>query len=155
MARKIAVASDHAGYDLKSSVIEYLKSQGGVYEIKDMGTGSSESCDYPDYALPAARAVSEGKCDAAILICGSGIGMSITANKFKGVRAALACDVERARLSRLHNDANILCMGARFTDAELARQMVKVFLETPFEGGRHARRVEKIASLESGIRKLL
>ncbi len=148
---KIAIASDHAGYELKKSLITYLNSLS--YKVEDFGTYNSESCDYPDYAARVAKEISDGNFEKGILICGSGIGVSITANKFRGVRAALVCDVERARLARLHNDANILCLGARFTDEQSAKEIVKIFLETDFEGGRHSIRVNKISSIEQDIKK--
>ena len=138
----VAVASDHAGYPLKERIKGLLTELGHAYV--DYGTDSEESCDYPDFAFPAAEAVAEGRADRAILVCGSGIGMSMCANRVPGVRGALCYEVELARLSRLHNNANCLCLGARFIDYERAAQIIKVWLETEFEGGRHERRVNKI-----------
>ncbi|MDK2842755.1 MAG: ribose 5-phosphate isomerase [Bacteroidales bacterium] len=140
--RKIGIGSDHAGYELKEFIKHELITKG--FEIEDFGCFSNESVDYPDIIHPLASAVDEGIISRAIIICGSGIGVSMVANKYNGVRAALCCDVERARLARQHNDANVLAMGARFTSQEQAMAMLNAFLETPFEGGRHERRVEKI-----------
>jgi len=137
---KLALASDHAGYALK----EELKKALTEYELVDYGTNSEASMDYPDSAYPAARAVAEGTCELGILICGSGIGMSITANKVPGIRAALCGNTDVARLSRMHNDANILVLAGRFTAAAYAIEIVKAWLNTPFEGGRHEQRLSKI-----------
>lgn len=142
---KIAVASDHAGFAYKERLRQLLRDAG--YEVYDFGAYSEESSDYPDFAVPAAQAVARGEVDYGILICGSGIGVSIVANKIPGVRAANCCSEEMARLSRQHNNANVLTFGARLVPFELAWQMVQAFLTTPFEGGRHARRVEKIHQL--------
>ncbi|MFH1071162.1 MAG: ribose 5-phosphate isomerase B [Candidatus Glassbacteria bacterium] len=146
MAEKIPVGSDHAGYELKQKVVEYLRELG--YEVEDFGTDSTISVDYPDFAREVAGRVSRGERRRGILVCGTGIGMSIAANKFPGVRAALAVSEELARLSRAHNDANVLTLGGRTTDLDLARRIVKTWLDTEFEGGRHIRRVEKIAEAE-------
>ena len=143
----IAIASDHGGYTLKQELIARLKERG--LEYRDFGTFSEESCDYPDFGEPAARAVVSGECDRGILICGTGIGMSITANKIKGVRCALCGDCYSAELTRRHNDANILAMGGRVVGPGLAVKIMDTFLDTPFEGGRHARRVAKIHEVES------
>lgn len=140
--RKIGIGSDHAGYELKEFIKHKLISNG--FDILDFGCFSNESIDYPDIIHPLSSAVDEGIISRAIIICGSGIGVSMVANKYERVRAALCCDVERARLARQHNDANVLAMGARFITQEQALSMVNTFLETPFEGGRHARRVQKI-----------
>ncbi|PKN01986.1 MAG: ribose 5-phosphate isomerase B [Elusimicrobia bacterium HGW-Elusimicrobia-1] len=148
---KIAFGSDHAGYELKKSLTVFAKRLGA--EVKDFGTDSIDSCDYPDSARAVAAAVSEGTFDFGVLVCGSGIGMSIAANKFPRVRAALACSIEHARLARLHNDANILCLGARFIDDKIASECLKIFLETKFEGGRHEKRVAKISALEKDLSK--
>lgn len=139
---KIGIGCDHAGYELK----EYLKNQlvDKGFEVQDFGCFSPESVDYPDIIHPLATQVDKGELPRAVIICGSGIGVSMVANKYNGVRAALCCDVERARLARQHNDANVLAMGARFVSADLALEMLNAFLETPFEGGRHERRVKKI-----------
>lgn len=138
----IAIGSDHAGYENKERLRELLQSLS--YEYKDFGTFSTDSTDYPDYAHAVASAVSSGEFPTGILICGTGIGMAITANKHKGVRAAVVESVEAARLTRLHNNANILCLGARITPWDLSATIIQIFLTTEFEGGRHQRRVEKI-----------
>jgi ribose 5-phosphate isomerase B len=143
---KLAVGSDHAGFHLKGSVLAWLHE--GGYEVVDLGTYSEERCDYPDYAKAVAEMVSCGEADRGILLCGSGIGMSITANKVPGVRAAECFNTVSAELSRAHNDANVLCFGERLIDAETARHIVEVWLATPFEGGRHLARVEKIKQME-------
>ena len=137
---KIAIAADHAGYEMK----EAIKSAFPELEFADFGTNSNESMDYPDTGYPAARAVAEGKCERGILICGSGIGMSITANKVSGIRAALCGNTDIARLSRKHNDANILVLAGRFTAIPYAIEITKTWLNTPFEGGRHLKRINKI-----------
>jgi len=139
---KIALAADHAGFTLKEAVKKYLLRAG--HEVIDFGTNTADSMDYPDTAHPAARAVSEGVCERGILICGTGQGMQLVANRYPGVRAALAWNIEIARLSRSHNDANILTMPGRFIDESLAVAITRTWLETSFEGGRHARRVDKI-----------
>lgn len=139
----IAIGSDHAGYDLKSELRVYLLEKG--YEVDDLGAFSAESVDYPDFAHPVAHAVESGKAHFGILICGSANGVAITANKHEKVRAAIAWRREIAELARQHNDANVLCLPARFITVEEAKEMVDVFLDTPFEGGRHQRRVDKIA----------
>ncbi len=139
---KIGIASDHAGYKYKEELKIFLKEIG--LDAEDMGTHSSESVDYPDYAIRVSKNVSSGEIPSGILICGTGIGMSIAANKISGVRAAVCESVEAAKYSRLHNDANVLCIGARITPIEKAKEIVKVFLETEFEGGRHASRIAKI-----------
>lgn len=139
---KIAVAADHAGFALKQSIVAYLRNAGE--EVLDLGTHSAESTDYPDYAQAVARALQSARAERGVLVCGSGIGMDMAANRFPGVRAALVEDEERARICRTHNDANVLCLGARFVDPEVTERIVKAFLETPFEEGRHHRRVLKI-----------
>jgi len=141
----IALGADHAGYEFKEKIKSVLKSLG--LEYQDFGTDSPESTDYPDYAHKVAEAVSTNKAERGILVCGTGIGMSIVANKHNGVRAAAVESVEASRLSRQHNNANILCLGARITPWDKAQEIVKAFLTTPFEGGRHQRRVEKIHTL--------
>lgn len=141
-SKKVALCSDHAGYELKSIVEGYLTSQGIEYE--DFGTFSAESCDYADYAHPCAKAVEEGRCYPAIGICGSGNGINMTLNKHQGIRSALCWEVELARLARAHNDANILVMPARFIEPTLALAIVDEFLATPFDGGRHEKRIAKI-----------
>ncbi|MBI5137353.1 MAG: ribose 5-phosphate isomerase B [Nitrospirae bacterium] len=145
--RPIAIASDHGGLDLKNQVVRLLQDDLGL-KVDDMGAFSDESVDYPDYGMLVARAVSTGQADRGILICGTGIGMSIIANKFAGVRAALCHNADTARLSREHNDANILVLGGRVLSGELAREMVRIWFNTPFEGGRHKRRIDKIRELE-------
>lgn len=145
---KIAIASDHAGLALKESLRQKLLREG--HDVLDFGTNSAESCDYPDFAQPVAREVAAGRCDRGILVCYTGIGMSIAANKVHGIRCAAAkCD-EEVRLTREHNDANVLALGARATGEDEAAGMVDLFLKTEFTGGRHARRVAKIAQLENG-----
>jgi ribose 5-phosphate isomerase B len=139
---KIGVASDHAGYERKQVVLNYLRKQG--IEFKDFGAFSSESSDYPDFAHPLAAAVSRGEFDKGITLCGSGNGINMTANKHPGIRSALCWMPEIARLARLHNDANICSLPARFITDEQALEIVKVFLETEFEGGRHIARINKI-----------
>jgi len=138
----IAVASDHAGFELKQAVKAYLQEIG--HQVIDFGTDSAESMDYPDTAHPATKAVVEGRCERAVLICGTGQGMQLTANRYPGIRAALAWTPEIARLARSHNDSNILTMPGRFIDPKTAIAITKVWLETPFDGGRHERRVKKI-----------
>lgn len=144
----LALASDHAGFHYKERIKTLLGDELGL-EYKDFGTYSNSSCDYPDFAYAAAKAVGTGECDRGILVCGSGIGMDIVANKVENVRSALCTTVEMAELSRRHNDANVLSIGERLTDWDTAEKMIRVWLSTPFEGGRHLRRVEKIHSLSS------
>ena len=139
---KLAVASDHAGFEKKQVVLKYLKEQG--IEYKDFGTYSSESCDYPDFAHPMAEAVSTGEFDKGISLCGSGNGINITANKHAGIRSAICWLPEIASLARLHNDANICALPARYISDNEAIEIVKTFLETGFEGGRHLIRINKI-----------
>ncbi|TLU84691.1 MAG: ribose 5-phosphate isomerase B [Chlorobium sp.] len=139
---KIAVGSDHAGVELKKTVVAWLERNG--YEYDDMGPYSEESVDYPDYAHKVAFAVAEGKCDQGVLLCGTGIGVSIAANKVKGIRAALACNPEFATLARQHNNANIICFSARFSDAVTIEKSLQNWFSSGFEGGRHERRVKKI-----------
>ncbi len=140
---KLGICSDHAGFELKALVIKTLSERG--IEVKDFGTFSSESCDYPDFAHPCAAALESGEVYPAIGICGSGNGIAMTLNKHQGVRAAICWQPELARLARAHNDANCLVLPARFIPAELALEIVDTFLASDFEGGRHVRRVEKIA----------
>ena len=141
---KIAVASDHAAFELKEALIKWLT--GSNYEVIDFGTNSLNSCDYPDYAIPASESVASGNADFGIVVCGSGIGMSIVCNKVKGIRAANCCSAEMAALARQHNNANILNMGARLVDFETAIEIAKTFLITEFQEGRHSLRVDKIHS---------
>lgn len=138
----VALCCDHAGLDTKNMVIEYLTANGIDY--KDFGTYSTDSCDYADFAHPCAMAVEQGKCYPGIAICGSGNGINMTLNKHQGIRAALCWLPELGELARAHNDANVLVMPGRFIDNATAIDIVKMFLNTPFEGGRHERRVEKI-----------
>ncbi|NLM42320.1 MAG: ribose 5-phosphate isomerase B [Firmicutes bacterium] len=139
---KIAVGADHGGFQAKQAVIEHLQSKG--VDVVDFGTDSEESCDYPDIAQPVAQAVSRGECERGILICGTGIGMSIAANKVQGIRAALCGDTFSARMAREHNDANILCLGARVTGLGLMLDIIDAYLQGSFLGGRHKTRIEKI-----------
>ncbi len=143
---RIAIGSDHAGYQLKEVIKARLVASGA--EVDDLGTTSEASVDYPDYAAAVARRVASGASDRGILVCGTGIGMAIAANKVNGIRAAPAESLEAARLSRAHNDANVLTLGARLTPADRALDIVQTFLDTPFEGGRHQRRVDEIRALE-------
>ena len=136
---KIALGCDHGGYELKQHIIKVLEKLGHEYE--DFGCYSLESCDYPDFGAAAARAVAEGKCDRGIVICTTGIGVSIAANKVPGIRCALCTDSLQAEMTRRHNDANVLALGAGITGPNLAKRMLELFLNTEFEGGRHARRV--------------
>ncbi len=144
--KKIAIACDHGGYEMKMAIIAHLEERG--FEYCDFGCDSTASVDYPDYALPASLAVARGECDCGILICGTGIGMSLCANKVKGIRAACCSDTFSARMTRMHNDANILCFGARVCGLGLATDMVDLFLDTPFEGARHNVRIEKVMNIE-------
>jgi ribose 5-phosphate isomerase B len=144
---KIAIGSDHRGFEAKRRIVHLLQQLG--HEVLDMGTDSRESVDYPDHAFPVALAVSEGRAERGILVDGTGIGMCIAANKVVGVRAAPCHDSITAEMSRRHNDANLLCLSADLLGEELTDRMVRIWLETPFEGGRHARRVEKITRFET------
>lgn len=143
---KIAVACDHGGLALKKVLVNYLKEKG--HTVDDFGTCSEESCDYPDYALPAAEAVARGECDRGILICSTGIGISIAANKVRGIRCAHCHDTYSAKYTRLHNDANMLAFGQKIIGEGLMLDIVDVFLNTGFEGGRHQRRIDKISAIE-------
>jgi RpiB/LacA/LacB family sugar-phosphate isomerase len=146
---KIAIGADHAGFALKDQVRDALRQAG--HEVVDIGANSAESTDYPDYAGTVAHDVVSGAADRGILVCSTGVGMSIAANKVHGIRAAIAFNPDEVRLTRAHNDANIITLGARYTSSDAANEMVRIFLETPFEGGRHARRVGKIARLEKDL----
>ena len=143
---KIALGADHAGFIAKEEVKKLLRAMG--HEVVDVGTSTETACDYPDFAAEGAKKVSSGECERGILICGTGIGMSMTANKVPGVRAALVTCEKTAEISRSHNDANVCCLGARYMPVVEIAECVKIWLETPFQGGRHARRLEKIAHLE-------
>ena len=143
----IAIGSDHGGYELKEEIKKHLQEKG--VEFKDFGCDEPKSIDYADIAYPLAKEVAAGGCERGILICGTGIGISMAANKVKGIRAACCSDCFSAKLTRQHNDANILCMGGRVVGPGLALMMVDLFLETEFEGGRHQKRIEKIAMIEN------
>ena len=144
--KKIALGADHGGYELKEAVEQHLQQRGIPFE--DFGCHSTESVDYPDMAVPPCRAVQQGDCDCALLFCGTGVGISMAANKLHGIRACCCSDVFSARYTRLHNDANALCLGGRVVGVGLACELVDAFLDTPFEGGRHQRRVDKLRALE-------
>jgi ribose 5-phosphate isomerase B len=143
---KVAIASDHRGYHLKEKVISLLKAKG--HTVIDEGPASEASVDYPDFAALVAKKVSSGEVDRGILICGTGIGMAISANKFSGVRAAAVADEVTAELSRRHNDLNVLCLSGDLLSSRVTERLVEIWLATEFEGGRHARRIEKIGELE-------
>ncbi len=147
---KIAIGCDHGGLDLKKEIVAHLQ-QSGV-EVADFGIHEYQSVNYPDIALPVAKAVAAGECERGILVCGTGIGMSLAANKVKGIRAAVCSDHYSVKYTRLHNDANILCLGGRVVGPGVATEMVDLFLNTPFEGGRHALRVQMITDIENGER---
>lgn len=149
---QIALAADHGGYALKETVKQLLNDRAIPYH--DFGTNSLESCDYPDYAEPAARSVSEGACERGIFCCGSAAGMVIVANKFPGVRAVACYNEWTARMSRLHNDANILALGGRIVSFEEAKKILAIWLETEFEGGRHSRRLGKITDIEDELQPM-
>ncbi len=136
---KIMIGADHAGFELKEKIVTRLQDAG--YDVEDIGTHGTESVDYPDYAFRVARAVASGRVDRGILVCGSGIGMSMAANRIPGVRAVLASEPYAAKMSRRHNDSNVLCLGGRFTGQDLAFEIVDTWLAENFEGGRHSRRV--------------
>jgi len=144
----IAIACDHAALEMKAEVIRILEERGLAYE--DFGTYTADSCHYPIYGARAAQAVASGKCDRGILICGTGIGMSLVANKVKGIRCALCSDSYSAKMTRAHNDSNMLAMGARVIGIEVAKDIVNAWLDTPFEGGRHQTRVDMISAIEAG-----
>lgn len=144
---KLGICSDHAGFEYKCELKDYLKGKG--YEVVDFGTDSTESMDYPDVAHPLAESVENGSVDLGIAMCGTGNGMAMTLNKHQGIRAGLAWNTEIGRLVKLHNNANILVMPARFITVEEARHIIDIWLETEFEGGRHSRRIEKISTRQS------
>ena len=148
---KIAIASDHAGKELKEDLIEYLREL--EVDVMDMGVKNNDSVDYPDYGIPVAEKVSRGEVPKGILLCGTGIGMSIIANKFSRVRAALVNDVYSSRMAKEHNDANIVVIGGRVVGKGLAREIIKTWLETRFQGGRHQRRLDKIREIEKKVMK--
>ena len=143
---KIGIGNDHAAVDMKFEIVKYLEESG--YEVVNFGTATNDSCDYPVFGGKVARAVANGEVDRGILICGTGVGISLAANKVKGIRAAVCSESVTARFSRLHNDANILAFGARIVGVETAKDMVNVWLNTEFEGGRHQRRVDLIMKIE-------
>ena len=147
MSKPIALAADHGGYELKEAVKKHLEEIGVAYV--DYGTNSTASVDYPDMAVPACKAVVNGECDKALLFCGTGVGISIAANKVKGIRACCCSDAFSAEFTRRHNDANALCMGGRVVGAGLGILMVDTFLNTEFEGGRHQRRIDKLMAIET------
>lgn len=142
----IAIACDHGAYELKEAVKAHLLE--GGYQVKDFGTNSLESCDYPDYVAPAAQSVAAGECEKGIVLCSTGIGASIVANKVKGIRCALCSDLLSAEMTRRHNDSNVLALGAGIVGKNLALAIVDKWLSTAFDGGRHQRRIDKIAALE-------
>ncbi len=144
---RISIACDHGAFDLKERLKAHLLEQG--HQVTDCGTNSGESCDYPDFAAAAARLVADGSCERGVVLCTTGIGMSIAANKVKGVRCALCHEPLSAEMTRRHNDANVLAMGAGVTGGNLAQRILDVFLSTQFEGGRHQRRVDKVMELEN------
>ena len=145
---KIAIGNDHAALDLKNHVVDYLVKEG--HEVVNFGTDTPASTDYPIYGARVAHAVANGECERGIVICGTGIGISISANKVKGIRCALCSEPVSAKLTRQHNDANVLAMGARIIGPAMAEEIVHTFLTTEFEGGRHSRRVDLITKLENG-----
>ena len=147
MKKPIALAADHGGFSLKEAIRAHLDELGIPY--KDFGSYDGESCDYPDMAVPACDAVVAGECDKALLFCGTGVGISMSANKVKGIRACCCSDAFSAEYTRRHNDANALCMGGRVVGPGLAIQLVDLFLNTEFEGGRHQRRVDKLMAIEN------
>jgi ribose 5-phosphate isomerase B len=146
---RIAIASDHRGVNIRAKLVELLRRLG--HDVEDEGTADPEPCDYPDFAAKVAGKVSRGQVDRGVLICGTGLGMCIAANKFRGVRAAPCHDDLTAEMSRRHNDLNVLCLSADLLGERLIDRMVEIWLNTPFEGGRHARRVAKIAELEKRL----
>jgi ribose 5-phosphate isomerase B len=143
---RVALGADHAGVDLKDNLAKLLGARGIAF--KDFGTHGPDSVDYPDFAASVAQAVAAGEFDRGVLVCGSGIGMAIAANKIAGIRAAVVTEAESARLSRSHNDANVIALGARLTPPDVATDIVTAFLDTPFEGGRHQRRIDKLTNLD-------
>ena len=144
---KIAIGCDHGALDLKNKVIAHLTAKG--YEVVNFGTDTLDSCDYPDFAAPAAKAVASGECEKGIVLCTTGIGVSITANKVKGIRCALLSDVMSARMTRQHNDTNMMAIGAAVVGPMLALEIIDTWLSTEFEGGRHQRRIDKMMALEN------
>ena len=151
MSLKIAVGSDHGGYELKNKVIEFLKEE--KYAIQDLGTHSKESCDYPMIGFEVAKIVSEGRADRGILICKTGVGMAIIANKLHGVRAAACYDIDMAKSSREHNDCNIIVLAANYTDFKKVKEILKIWFSTEHAGERHVRRVKQIKDIESKLKE--
>ena len=147
--RSIAIASDHRGIGMKHQIVELLRSRG--LEVEDFGAVSEEACDYPDYARPVAHAVASADVDRGILICGTGMGMNIAANKYRGIRAVQIHDDVTAEISRRHNDANVMCLSADLVGDRLLSRMIEVWLDTEFEGGRHQRRLDKVRDVEAGL----
>jgi len=147
---KIAIGSDHGGYELKSSILDFLKKEG--YSVQDLGTHSKDSCDYPVIGFEVAKAVSEGKADRGMLICKTGVGMVVIANKLHGIRAAACYDKEIAKSSREHNDCNVIVLAANYTDIKEAKEILKIWLSTEHEGERHMRRVKQIKDIESKLK---
>ncbi len=145
---KIAIGSDHAAFDAKADLVSHLRGAG--HEVSDLGTMTAERCDYPDFAWKVARAVADGAAERGILVCGTGLGMAMTANKLEGIRAAPCESAEAVEMTRGHNDANVLCLGARLLTTEQLRSFADLFLTTPFDGGRHAPRVAKIGLAGEG-----
>ncbi len=143
----IGIGTDHGGVELKTHIKNLLESKG--IEVKDFGIHNTDSVDYPDIAIPVCESVVSGECECAILVCGTGIGMSIAANKIKGIRAAHVTDSFSARMTKMHNNANVICLGGRITGPEIASDIVEAYLNAKFEGGRHANRVEKVMALEN------
>jgi ribose 5-phosphate isomerase B len=143
---RVSIGSDHAGFELKEKLEAHLRAMG--HEVSDVGTHNDDSVDYPDLAAAVGTAVAKGEAERGVLVCGSGVGVAIAANKVDGVRAANVYDPEMAKMSRLHNDANVVTMGGRYLPEEVAREIVDTFLDTAFEGGRHQRRIDKITALE-------
>ncbi len=147
--KKLAIASDHAGYDLKESVLSHLRDKG--IAVEDFGPGNTDSVDYPDYGIPLAKAILDDKIERGIVICGTGVGMSIVVNRFPGIRGTLCSDVYTAKVCRAHNDSNILILGGRVIGTGLAHEIVDVWLDTPFDGGRHQRRLDKIKAIDRSM----
>lgn len=144
---RIAIGNDHAGTEYKKIIAEHLMAMG--IEVENVGCDDDKSVDYPDYAKAVAKRIQEKQADLGILICGTGVGMSIAANKFKGIRASLCCDCYSAEMTRRHNNSNILCLGARVLGIDLAKRIVDTYIDAPFEGGRHLRRLNKITDIEN------
>jgi ribose 5-phosphate isomerase B len=147
MMMKIAMGNDHTAIEMKNAVREFVESKG--YEVIDFGTNASESCDYPEYGEKVARAVADGTADLGIAICGTGVGISLACNKVKGIRACVCSEPYSARLSRMHNDSNVLCFGARVIGVEMAKMITEEWLDAKYEGGRHKRRVDMIMDIEN------